>query len=27
MQATTIWQQGSDSPENGQNFAIIQQWW
>ena len=27
MQAKTIWQQGSDSPENGQNFAIIQQWW
>lgn len=27
MQPTIIWQQNSDNPENGQNFAIIQQWW
>lgn len=27
MQAGTIWQQNSDNPENGNNFAIIQQWW
>jgi hypothetical protein len=27
MQAKTIWQQGSDNPENGNNFATIQQWW
>lgn len=27
MQAKTIWQQGSDNPANGNNFAIIQQWW
>jgi hypothetical protein len=27
MQAKTIWQQGSDNPTNGNNFAIIQQWW
>jgi hypothetical protein len=27
MQATTIWQQGSDNPDNGNNLAIIKQWW
>ena len=27
MQAKTIWQQGSDNPDNGNNFAIIKQWW
>lgn len=27
MQPTIIWQQNSDNPENGQNFATIQQWW
>jgi hypothetical protein len=27
MQPKIIWQQNSDNPENGNNFAIIQQWW
>lgn len=27
MQGKIIWQQGSNNPENGNNFAIIQQWW
>ena len=27
MQPKTIWQQNSDNPENGSNFATIQQWW
>jgi hypothetical protein len=27
MQARTLWQQNSDTPENVNNFAIIQQWW
>jgi hypothetical protein len=27
MQQKIIWQQGSDNPENGNNFATIQQWW
>lgn len=27
MQPKIIWQQGSDNPENGNNFATIQQWW
>lgn len=27
MQAKIIWQQDSNKPENGNNFASIQQWW
>jgi hypothetical protein len=27
MQQKIIWQQGSNNPENGNNFATIQQWW
>lgn len=27
MQAKIVWQQNSDNSENGNNFAIIQQWW
>ena len=27
MQQKIIWQQGSNNPENGNNFANIQQWW
>ena len=27
MQAKILWQQGSDNPDNGNNFAIIKQWW
>ncbi len=27
MQPKIIWQQNSNNPENGNNFAIIQQWW
>ncbi|MCA1995049.1 MAG: hypothetical protein LDL41_23825 [Coleofasciculus sp. S288] len=27
MQPRLIWQQNSDNPENGSNFATIQQWW
>ena len=27
MQPKTIWQQNSDNPANGSNFATIQQWW
>lgn len=27
MQAKIIWQQGSDNPDNGNNFATIKQWW
>lgn len=27
MQPKILWQQNSDNPENGNNFATIQQWW
>ncbi len=27
MEPLIIWQQNSDNPENGSNFATIQQWW
>ncbi len=27
MQAKITWQQGSDNPDNGNNFATIKQWW
>ena len=27
MQAKIIWQQGSDNPDNANNFATIKQWW
>ena len=27
MQANVIWQQGSNNPDNGSNFATIKQWW
>jgi hypothetical protein len=27
MQLKLLWQQNSDNPENGKNFATIQQWW
>jgi len=27
MEAKIIWQQNSDNPANGSNFATIQQWW
>lgn len=27
MQVKTIWQYGSNSPENASNFATISQWW
>jgi hypothetical protein len=27
MQVKILWQQNSNNPENGNNFAIIQQWW
>ena len=27
MESIITWQQNSDNPENGDNFATIQQWW
>lgn len=27
MQAKILWQQNTNNPENGNNLAIIQQWW